>query len=135
MDLSEKKKLNDGGTPDTGRLSIEERNELVVSHIDCIDRVMRRNRLLIQAAHLDRDDVYQNLAIRLIHAVERYQPGPMSMKSYITMQLRYELLNCKSAKTMYGFHSAPYDLRNASVSLEALSVSDPYWESKYEIVA
>ena len=118
MDLSEKKKLNDGGTPDTGRLSIEERNELVVSHLDCIDRVMRRNRLLIQAAHLDRDDVYQNLAIRLIHAVERYQPGPMSMKSY-----------------MYGFHSAPYDLRNASVSLEALSVSDPYWESKYEIVA
>ena len=116
-------------------LTIPQRNSLVQEYLWCIDSVIKQNYSLIQAAHLDRDDVYQNLAIRLIHAVERYQPGPMSMKSYITMQLRYELLNCKSAKAMYGFHSAPYDMRNASVSLEALSASDPYWESKYEIVA
>lgn len=118
-----------------GQLSIEERNALVLSHLECIDSVIRRNYILIEAAHLDRDDVYQDLAIRLIHAVERYRPGALSLKSYIFRQLQYEMLNCKSAKVIYGFHGAPYNLRNASVSLDALDEADPYWESKYDFVA
>lgn len=55
-------------------MSIQERNDLVVAYLWCIDCVIHQNYGLIQAAHLDRDDVYQDLAVRLIRAVELYQP-------------------------------------------------------------
>lgn len=111
-------------------MSVKERNDLVVSYLWCIDCVIRQNYSLIQAAHLDRDDVYQTLAIRLIRAVELYRLGTRSLKGYIFMQLKYELLNCKSAKTRYGFRGAPYDLRGAVVSIDALTETNPYWESE-----
>ena len=104
-------------------MSIQERNDLVVTYLWCIDCVIRQNYSLVQAAHLDRDDVYQALAVRLIRAVELYRPGTRSLKSYIFMQLKYELLNCKSARARYGLGAAPYDLRGAVVSLEALAES------------
>ena len=111
-------------------MSVKERNDLVVAYLWCIDCVIRQNYSLVQAAHLDRDDVYQTLAIRLIRAVELYRPGPRSLKGYIFMQLRYELLNCKSSKARYGFRGAPYDLRGAVVSMDALAEADPCWENK-----
>ena len=102
-------------------LPIEERNKLVASYLWCIDSVIRQNYSLVQAAHLDKDDVYQDLALRLIRAVERYRRGTRSLKGYIFAQLKYELLNCKSARARYGFCSAPYDLRGAIVSLDTLN--------------
>lgn len=116
-------------------LSPEERNTLVLSYLWCIDSVIRQNYSLVQAAHLDRDDVYQSLALRLIRAVEQYKPGARSLKGYIFTQLKYELLNCKSARCRYGFSSAPYDLRGAVVSLNALAEADPYWEPTASVVA
>ena len=107
-------------------MSISERNELVLEYLWCVDCVIRQNHGLVQAARLDRDDVYQNLAVRLIRAVELYKPGAKSLKAYIFMQLRYELLNCKSAKAQYGFGAAPYDLRGAVVSMDALMESAVY---------
>ena len=101
-------------------LPIEERNKLVTSYLWCIDSVIRQNYSLVQAAHLDVDDVYQELALRLIRAVERYRPGSRSLKGSIFAQLKYELLNCKSARARYGFCSAPYDLRGVVVSIETL---------------
>ena len=92
-------------------MSVKERNQLVLAYLWCIDCVIRQNYSLVQAAHLDRDDVYQALAVRLIRTVELYRPGARSLKSYIFMQLKYELLNCKSARVRYGFGAAPYDLR------------------------
>ena len=104
-------------------MSIQERNELVLEYLWCIDCVIRQNYGLVRAAHLDCDDVYQSLALRLIRAVELYKPGARSMKGYIFMQLKYELLNCKSSKSRYGFCAAPYDLRGAVVSMDALMES------------
>ena len=104
-------------------MSISERNELVLKYLWCIDCVIRQNYGLVRAAHLDRDDVYQSLALRLIRAVELYKPGARSMKGYIFSQLKYELLTCKSSKVRYGFCAAPYDLRGAVVSLDALMES------------
>ncbi len=115
-------------------MSIVERNNLVESYLWCIDSVIRQNYGLIRAANLNQDDVYQFLALRLIRAVELYKPGAKSMKGYIFSQLKFELLNCKSAKRRYGFSAAPHDLRNAVVSLEALEESNPHWESELCIV-
>lgn len=116
------------------KMPIEERNRLVEAHLWCIDSVIRQNHCLMQVAHLDRDDVYQSLAMRLIRAVELYRPGSRSLKGYIFMQLQYEMLNCKSAKARYGFHAAPFDLRGAVVSLDVLA-AEPYWESNICTVA
>lgn len=110
-------------------IPMEERNRLVAAHLWCIDSVLRQNSGLMQAAHLSREDVYQTLALRLIQAVERYRPGARSLKGYIFAQLNYELLNCKSAKRRYGLCAAPYDLRDAVISLEGLAEMRHDWES------
>ena len=49
--------------------SIAQRNALVEECLPCIDTVMRRNRRLIRENRLDPEDVYQQLALRLIKAV------------------------------------------------------------------
>ena len=49
--------------------TISQRNAIVENHLWCIKAVMKQNRALIRAAKLDTDDVYQQLALRLIRAV------------------------------------------------------------------
>ena len=109
-------------------ITIQQRNRLVEEYLWCIDAVIRQNRLLLELAHLDRDDVYQDLAMRLIRAVAGYDPDKGLLKQHIFCQLEYELLNCKSARKCYGFKDAPYDLRGATISLDSLMEDDPYWE-------
>jgi len=111
-------------------ISTEQRNAFVVKYLWCIDSVIRQNYGLMQVARLDRDDVYQSLAMRLIRAVELYKPGAKELKSYIFMHLKYELLNCKSTKARYGITGAPYDLRGIVVSMEALAEADLQWEER-----
>ena len=114
-------------------LTIPQRNSLVQEYLWCINSVMRQNRTLIKAAHLDRDDVYQSLAMRLIRAVELYDPeneAGKSLKGYIFMSLRFALRTCSSAQAQYGFRDAPHYLPNAVVPMSALEESDPYWEMR-----
>ncbi len=100
---------------------IAERNRIVEENLPRIDRAIRRNRVLMCAAHLDRDDVYQELAIRLIRCVENFDPEKGTLEEHIDAQLQYELLNCKDSRRRYGFTHAPYDLRGAVVSLSAFA--------------
>ena len=54
--------------------TISQRNAIVENHLWCIKAVMKQNRALIRAAKLDTDDVYQQLALRLIRAVMSFDP-------------------------------------------------------------
>ena len=54
--------------------SLTQRNELVEKYLWCIDTVIRKNRPLMRAAQLEYDDVYQQLALRLIKAVAGFDP-------------------------------------------------------------
>lgn len=54
--------------------SIAQRNAIVEDHLWCIDSIIQKNRPLMRAARLEYDDVYQQLAIRLIKAVAGYDP-------------------------------------------------------------
>ena len=101
--------------------SVAERNRIVEENLHRINKTIRRNWALIKAAHLDRDDVYQQLAIRLIRAVESFDPDKGELAQHINAQLQYELLNCKDSKKRYGFTGAPRDLRGAVISLEDYS--------------
>lgn len=98
--------------------SIAERNRIVEEYLYCIDRVIRRNSPLMRAAHLDYDDVYQDLAIRLIRCVSGFDPEKGELEQHIMAQLQYEMLNCKDSRRRYGFTGAPYDLRGAVISLD-----------------
>lgn len=115
----------------TTSITTQQRNSLVEQYLWCIDSVIWQNQTLMIGAHLDREDVYQSLALRLIRAVERYDPTKgRSLKGYIFDQLRFELLTCSSPQVKYGFRDAPYHLQNAVVSMEALAETNPYWESR-----
>lgn len=100
--------------------SIVERNRIVEENLHWIDRTIRRNRALMKAARLEYDDVYQDLAIRLIRCVESFDPEKGSLDQHIMCQLQYEMLNCKDSHRRYGFTQAPRDLRGAVVSLDAI---------------
>lgn len=98
--------------------SIAERNRIVEENLYRIEGTIRRNSALMKAAHLDYDDVYQQLAVRLICCVAGFDPEKGKLGAHINAQLQYELLNCKDSRRRYGFTCAPRDLRNAVVSLD-----------------
>lgn len=108
--------------------SVALRNAVVEENLWCIDAVIRANHVLMKAAHLDYDDVYQWLALRMIHAVATFNPSKGVLRQHIFAQLHYELLNCKGSQRQYGFADAPWDLRGAVVSLECLAECNPDWE-------
>lgn len=97
--------------------SIAERNRIVEENLYRIERTIHRNRALMKAAHLDYDDVYQQLAIRLIRCVAGFDPEKGELGAHINAQLQYELLNCRDRRQKYGFTCAPRNLRNVVVSL------------------
>ena len=82
--------------------SFDERNRIVEKHLPLIRKTILRNSTLMKAAHLDYDDVYQQLAIRLIRCVEGFDPAKGKLKQHIEAQLQYELLNCKNSYRRYG---------------------------------
>lgn len=102
--------------------SIAQRNAIVEDHLWCIDSILQKNRSLVRAARLEYDDVYQQLAVRLIKAVAGYDPDKGSLLQHIFAQLRYELMNCKSASRLYGMSGTSGDFRRHEViSLEVIS--------------
>lgn len=108
--------------------SVALRNAVVEENLWCIDAVIRTNYILMRSAHLDYDDVYQWLALRLIRAVANYDPDEGSLRQHIFCQLQYEMLNCKGSQRMYGITEAPWGLRNMAISLEHLQETTPDWE-------
>ena len=100
--------------------TIEERNRIVEEHLWCIKAVMKQNRALIEAARLDRDDVYQDLSIRLIRTVGTYDSDKGTLKQHIFNQLRYELLDCATAYRMTGMTGTPMGFQGSEIaSLDA----------------
>ena len=71
--------------------TIAHRNALVEKNLWCIDTVIRKKRPLMRAARLEYDDVYQQLALRLIRAVAGFDPQKGALQQHIFAQLRMEL--------------------------------------------
>lgn len=115
----------------SSKMDIDKRNKIVEEHLWCIESVIRQNMALVAGAHLDKDDVYQALAERMIRAAMRYDAAKgRSLKGYIFDQLRFELLTCAGPRSKYGFVGAPYKLQNAVVSIESLEENNLYWEGR-----
>jgi len=111
--------------------TIEERNRIAEEHLWCIKAVIKQNRALIDAARLDRDDVFQDLSIRLIRAVGNYDPDKGTLKQHIFSQLHYELLSCARPYRMTGITGAPKDLRSGEiVSLDSYEPTEYLTEER-----
>lgn len=55
------------------------RNNIFIENMELINRTMHRHRLLLFALHLDRDDVYQELAIAALRAIESFRPQSVQL--------------------------------------------------------
>lgn len=78
------------------------RNELFIQYEPVVKWAIKRNRPLIQALCLDADDVYQDLCIAAMRAIDCYDPQKsVSLKTHLASRLQYEV---KNLKKRYGFH-------------------------------
>lgn len=102
-------------------LSIEERNAIVEKNLPLIDRVMSKHKDVIKYVHMDRDDVYQQLAEKLVTAVDAFDTSKGKLENYLETQLEREVFICAHPRRLYGLTDAPTALRrNRVVSLDAL---------------
>ena len=77
-------------------MNFTERNEIFMDNEGMIWRVMRRNWPLISAMRLDKDDVYQELALAALNAIETFDPMRSAcIQAHIWMQLQYAVLDIK----------------------------------------
>lgn len=101
--------------------SIVQRNALVEDHLWCINSFMEKNRKLVKATGMEHDDVFQQLALRLIMAVAGYDPDKGALQQHIFAQFKYELLDCKAARRICGMTHVPGAVsRDHILSLENL---------------
>ena len=101
--------------------TIEERNVAVEKNLPLIDKVMEKHHGIVKAARMDKDDVYQQLAERLVNAVDAHTSEKGELEDYLEIQLERELFNCAHPRRLYGLTDAPTALRkNRVVSLDAM---------------
>lgn len=79
------------------------RNNIFMEHMNLINRTMHRNRLLLYALHLDPDDVYQELAIAALQAIDSFDARRCdSVKVHIWAKLQYTILDIKRQYRPHG---------------------------------
>lgn len=109
--------------------SIAQRNAIVEENLWRIDATIRRNWALVRAAGMDKEDVYQQLAIRLIRAVDTFDSDKGELGQHLNAQLRFELLNCKEPVRLHGMRGAPKTFRGHKIiSFESIREDSPYYE-------
>lgn len=109
--------------------TITQRNAVVEQHLWCIDTVMVQHAAWMQAAPIDTDDVYQSLAVRLIRAVNSYDPRKGYLKEYILSQLKREMVRIRSTQAVYGLTQAPANIGSTIVPLTIAAQRESYWET------
>ena len=81
----------------------DERNVLFMEKYHLIDVTVKKHSRLIWAVRMDEDDVRQDLALRLIQAIDKYDPARCSnIDAYLVLQLRYCLLHMKECGRLFG---------------------------------
>lgn len=83
-------------------MTIKERNRIVEQYENIAWWMINKNRRLIAALRLEDLDVYQELIIALIKAVDKYDPERGTLKGFIFMKLQYAILNLKQMHKPYG---------------------------------
>jgi DNA-directed RNA polymerase specialized sigma24 family protein len=81
----------------------EERNELFLKHQNLIGITIRRNRRLIAALRLETEDVEQELSIRMLKAIDSFNPSRSPIiEAHILSQLQSCVLDIKKRHKPHG---------------------------------
>ena len=95
------------------------RNRLFEEKSELIDQAMKRHGRVIQIYRLCREDVRQELALRMLECLDRYDFRRCpNLDAYLVEQLRYALLNQVAPSKRFGIPNAPRDYGFQVVSLE-----------------
>ena len=79
------------------------RNELFVQYEPVVKWTIKRNWSLIRALNLDADDVYQDLCIAAMKAIDCFDPRKSdSLKTHLVSRLQYEVKNLKKRYNLHG---------------------------------
>lgn len=85
-----------------------ERNRVFTEKSYLIDRTLQQYRGIIRYYRLEREDVYQELAICLLNTLGRYEPDRCpNLDAYCTLRLRYALFHLLPYSKRYGIPQAP----------------------------
>lgn len=83
------------------------RNRVFMENEDLIKGIMRYNYPLIQAVRLEWDDVYQELAVAALNAINTFDPLRSSeIRAHIWMKLQYAILDIRRRHRPYGMTGA-----------------------------
>lgn len=83
------------------------RNELLIQYEPVVKWTIKHNRSLIQALRLDADDVYQDLCIAAMKAIDCFDPRKSdSLKTHLVSRLQYEVKNLKKRCNPHGLTGA-----------------------------
>lgn len=75
-----------------------------------INNLMYRKASMMRAAHMDEEDVRQELSVRLLELLDTYDPQRCSnLDAYLTEQLKYHIINLRRASKLTGMPGAPRD--------------------------
>jgi len=78
-------------------MTTEDRNYLFEEKAYLVNATMNRYNTLVRACHMEDEDVYQQLSLRLLCAIGEYDPAAYpEWDAYLTGQLYDELLNMKA---------------------------------------
>ena len=109
--------------PEERNYTEEERNALFLGMEDSIHWLIRKNMSRICRAHMDTDDLYQDLAVCALRAIDRFQPdGKATLKTFVERNMLFHLEKQLVQFCMHGLSGkVHYPLPNIMVfSLEAL---------------
>lgn len=72
------------------------RNNIFMENLDLINRTLRRHRLLLRALQLEQEDVYQELAVAALQAIDSFDARRSeSITIHIWAKLQYAILTIK----------------------------------------
>jgi len=101
-------------------MTLKERNEHVMANQQLIRWIIKKNATLVRATRLSREDLFQDLEVALIQALNTYVPGKgRSLTSHAVCALQYGLQHSAAKASAGGLAGAPRDLRPAFRSIEA----------------
>ncbi len=103
-------------------LPIKKRNELLEEFMDLPGYIIRDNWPLVAAAHMEVEDLKQELLLRGMQAIETYNPdGGASLRSHLNIAMQYHLMRLAKAASAKGMTHVPKGVRITFCSVEAMS--------------
>lgn len=98
----------------------EERNRLFEERAPLINRVMCRHYRLLRACRMSSEDIRQDLAVRMLEALDAYNPTLCpNLDAYLIQRMNYALWHLTAPSKRYGVRFAPNDPSFRVLSLDA----------------